>query len=80
MWCLPGRTSCYPYFSSVQSPRQNVVGPEQLKLLDQVAPSPATDAIGLLPFDAPTLQSLVQGGRTVYPVEGGSKPLGPLLI
>ena len=38
----------YPYFSWVQSPVQNLVGPEQRKLLDQsvTVPSPATDAIG----------------------------------
>lgn len=38
----------YPYFSFVQSPVQNIAGPEQRKLLDQAVtvPSPATDAIG----------------------------------
>ena len=38
----------YPYFSFVQSPLQNIAGPEQRKLLDQAVtvPSPATDAIG----------------------------------
>ena len=38
----------YPYFSFVQSPLQNIVGPEQRKLLDQAVtvPSAATDAIG----------------------------------
>jgi len=38
----------YPYFSFIQAPIQNIVGPEQLKLLDQAVtvPSPATDAIG----------------------------------
>src|SRR5262245_65079463 len=37
----------YPYFSFVQSPLQNIVGPEQRKLLDQAVtlPSPASDAI-----------------------------------
>ncbi len=37
----------YPYFSFVQSPLQNIVGPEHRKLLDQAVaiPSPATDAI-----------------------------------
>jgi nitrilase len=37
----------YPYFSFVQTPLQNIVGPEQRKLLDQAVtvPSPATDAI-----------------------------------
>src|SRR5262245_28147079 len=38
----------YPYFSFVQSPLQNIAGPEQRKLIDQAVtvPSPATDAIG----------------------------------
>jgi len=38
----------YPYFSFVQSPFQNIAGPEQRKLIDQAVtvPSPATDAIG----------------------------------
>ena len=38
----------YPYFSFVQSPWQNIAGPEQQKLLEQsvTVPSPATDAIG----------------------------------
>lgn len=38
----------YPYFSFVQSPLQNIAGPEQRKLLGQgvTVPSPATDAIG----------------------------------
>ena len=37
----------YPYFSFVQPPLQNIVGPEHRKLLDQAVtvPSPATDAI-----------------------------------
>src|SRR5262245_13939263 len=37
----------YPYFSFVQSPLQNIVGPEQRKLLDQAVtvPSPATDSL-----------------------------------
>jgi aliphatic nitrilase len=37
----------YPYFSFVQSPLQNIIGPEQRKLLDQsvTVPSPATDDI-----------------------------------
>lgn len=37
----------YPYFSFVQSPFQNIAGPEQRKLIDQAVtvPSPATDAI-----------------------------------
>ena len=37
----------YPYFSFVQSPFQNIAGPEQRKLLDQAVtvPSPATDAL-----------------------------------
>ena len=38
----------YPYFSVVQTPLQNFVGTEPLKLLDQAVtvPSPATHAIG----------------------------------
>jgi nitrilase len=38
----------YPYFSFVQSPLQNIAGPEQRKLMDQAVtvPSPATEAIG----------------------------------
>src|SRR5258705_5738815 len=38
----------YPYFSFVQTPVQNIMGPEQRKLIDQAVtvPSPATDAIG----------------------------------
>jgi nitrilase len=38
----------YPYFSFVQSPVQNIAGPEQRKLVEQAVtvPSPATDAIG----------------------------------
>src|SRR5688572_22842781 len=37
----------YPYFSFVQSPLQNIAGPEQRKLLDEAVtvPSPATEAI-----------------------------------
>src|SRR6266403_936335 len=37
----------YPYFSFVQTPLQNIVGPEQGKLRDQAVtvPSPTTDAI-----------------------------------
>jgi nitrilase len=38
----------YPYFSFVQTPLQNIGGPEQRRLLDQAVtvPSPCTDAIG----------------------------------
>jgi nitrilase len=38
----------YPYFSFVQSPVRNIVGPEQRRLMDEsvTVPSPATDAIG----------------------------------
>ena len=41
----------YPYFSFVQSPLQNIVGPEQRKLLDQAVtvPSAATDVLVQLP-------------------------------
>jgi nitrilase len=37
----------YPYFSFVQTPLQNIAGPEQRRLLDQAVtvPSPAIDAI-----------------------------------
>jgi nitrilase len=37
----------YPYFSFVQTPLQNIAGPEQRKLLNEAVtvPSPATDAI-----------------------------------
>src|SRR4030095_3219305 len=37
----------YPYFSFVQTPLQNIVGPEHRKLFEQAVtvPSPATDAI-----------------------------------
>jgi nitrilase len=37
----------YPYFSFVQSPLQNIAGPEHQKLLNQsvTVPSPATDAL-----------------------------------
>jgi aliphatic nitrilase len=37
----------YPYFSFVQSPVQNIIGPEHRKLLGQAVtvPSPTTDAI-----------------------------------
>jgi nitrilase len=37
----------YPYFSFVQTPLQNITGPEQRRLIDQAVtvPSPATDAI-----------------------------------
>jgi aliphatic nitrilase len=38
----------YPYFSFVQSPLQNIVGPEHRRLLEQAVtlPSAATDALG----------------------------------
>jgi nitrilase len=38
----------YPYFSFVQTPLQNIAGPEQRKLIEQAVtvPSPATHAIG----------------------------------
>ena len=38
----------YPYFSFVQTPLQNIAGPEHRRLLDQAVtiPSPATEAIG----------------------------------
>jgi aliphatic nitrilase len=39
---------CYPYFSVIKTPPQDLAGTEHLKLLDQAVtvPSPATGAIG----------------------------------
>jgi aliphatic nitrilase len=38
---------CYPYFSFILAPLQNIAGPEQRKLLGQAVkvPSPARDVI-----------------------------------
>jgi aliphatic nitrilase len=61
----------YPYFSFVQSPLQNIVGPEQRKLLDQAVtvPSPATDAISEAAREARVVVSIgvnERDGRTLY--------------
>src|SRR2546427_1808592 len=61
----------YPYFSFVQSPIQNIVGPEQRKLLDQAVtvPSPATDAIGAAAKQAGIVVSIginERDGETLY--------------
>ena len=55
----------YPYFSFVQSPVQNIVGPEHRKQLDQAVavPSPATDAIGEAARQAKVVVSLGINGR-----------------
>src|SRR5262244_606116 len=61
----------YPYFSFVQSPLQNIVGPEHRKLLDQAVtvPSPATDAIGQAARQAGLVVSIgvnERDGGTLY--------------
>ncbi len=61
----------YPYFSFVQSPLQNIVGPEQRKLLDQAVtvPSAATDALGEAVRQAGVVVSIginERDGGTVY--------------
>jgi len=61
----------YPYFSFVQSPLQNIVGPEQRKLLDQAVtvPSAATDALGEAARQAGVVVSIginERDGGTVY--------------
>src|SRR5215469_17977942 len=61
----------YPYFSFVQSPLQNIVGPEHRKLLDQAVtvPSPATDAIGEAAKEAGVVVSIgvnERDGGTLY--------------
>lgn len=61
----------YPYFSFVQSPLQNIVGPEQRKLLDQAVtvPSAATDALGEAARQAGIVVSIginERDGGTVY--------------
>ena len=55
----------YPYFSFVQSPLQNIAGPEQRKLLDQAVtvPSPATDVVG---------EAARQAGIVVNERDGGT--------
>jgi nitrilase len=56
----------YPYFSFVQSPLQNIAGPEQRRLLDQAVtvPSPATDAIG----DAARQAGVIVSARSRPPI------------
>jgi aliphatic nitrilase len=61
----------YPYFSFVQSPLQNIVGPEHRKLLDQAVtvPSAATDALGAAARQAGVVVSIginERDGGTVY--------------
>src|SRR5215469_10849891 len=61
----------YPYFSFVQSPLQNIVGPEHRKLLDQAVtvPSPVTDAISEAAKQAGVVVSLgvnERDGGTLY--------------
>src|SRR5438045_3956182 len=59
----------YPYFSFVQSPFQNIAGPEQRKLIDQAVtvPSPATDAIGEAARRAGVVVSIGLNGRAGGP-------------
>jgi aliphatic nitrilase len=61
----------YPYFSFVQTPLQNIVGPEQRKLLDQAVtvPSAATAALGEAAQQAGVVVSIginERDGGTVY--------------
>ena len=61
----------YPYFSFVQSPLQNIAGPEQRKLLDQAVtiPSPATDALSEAARQARVVVSIgvnERDGGTLY--------------
>ena len=61
----------YPYFSFIQAPIQNIVGPEQRKLLDQAVtvPSAATDAIGAAAKQAALVVSIgvnEREGGTLY--------------
>src|SRR5262245_57377213 len=61
----------YPYFSFVQSPLQNIAGPEQRKLIDQAVtvPSPATDAVSEAARQAGVVVSLgvnERDGGTLY--------------
>src|SRR5262245_43938448 len=66
----------YPYFSFVQSPFQNITGPEQRKLLDQAVtvPSPATDAISEAARQAGVVVSIGVNER-----DGGTLHNTPLL-
>jgi aliphatic nitrilase len=61
----------YPYFSFIQTPVQNIAGPEQRKLLDQAVtvPSAATDAIGAAAKQAGVVVSIgvnERDGGTLY--------------
>jgi len=61
----------YPYFSFVQSPVRNIVGPEQRRLMDEsvTVPSPATDAIGEAAAAAGVVVSIgvnERDGATLY--------------
>jgi len=61
----------YPYFSFVQSPLQNIVGPEHRKLLDQAVtvPSPSTHAISEAAKQAGVVVSIgvnERDGGTLY--------------
>jgi aliphatic nitrilase len=61
----------YPYFSFIQTPVQNIAGPEQRKLLDQAVtvPSAATDAIGAAARQAGVVVSIgvnERDGGTLY--------------
>jgi aliphatic nitrilase len=61
----------YPYFSFVQSPLQNIVGPEHRKMLDQAVtvPSATTDALGEAARRAGIVVSIginERDGGTVY--------------
>src|SRR3954470_11700594 len=61
----------YPYFSFVQAPVQNIVGPQQRKLLDEgvTVPSASTDAIGEAARQAGVVVSIgvnERDGGTLY--------------
>ena len=61
----------YPYFSFVQSPLQNIVGPEHRKMLDQAVtvPSATTDALSVAARQAGVVVSIginERDGGTVY--------------
>src|SRR5215470_14945107 len=61
----------YPYFSFIQAPIQNIVGPERRKLIDQAVtvPSPATNAIGVAARQAGIVVSIgvnERDGGTLY--------------
>lgn len=61
----------YPYFSFVQTPLQNIAGPEQRKLIDQavIVPSPASEAISEAARQAEMVVSIgvnERDGGTLY--------------